>query len=1278
MEIKTIISDAARRYGVDPDVAIRIATIESRLDPRAQNPKSSAGGLFQFIDSTWKSYGNGKNKYDAYANADAGARFIRDNMNGLKQSLGRDPTPGEIYLAHQQGLGGAINILRDPNRLAAEVVGSKAVALNLPGDKRAMAGSITAGEFAKLWDAKINGVQGPALVSGGAHTNSLSTDSPFTVADTLNPEVAPITQGEIDTNRFLNDHQQREADRAAEAEREANTPGLLEGAKLAIQNTWSVAAPFKALGYQTPDPDFKLSPELLKELGDGVPDQYLDEFVGAVSEEHAVAIRDRLMAQLETDQKLASMGATGVALQIGASFLDPGAIAATAAIGAATGGFGLPAALAARFGKIGTVALGAVEGAVGNLATDIPLVMTNPTMRASDLKYSIGTGIVMGGAFSAFRKGNTILAAENSQIDNIGRQMQREAIDSVAPDGSSVGAAQAMRDPTYRTDDLDNASLWRKVDKNFELVMGRVRFDLSAQFMKSKNPMVRGLGNYLVENAAGNRKGKITVISASETQRRLNKVATFQWSKTYGDQWDKYRKRKGIRLWNAGEEQRKFSEQVTAWQRAKGIEKDAFDPEVKAAGAEFDRIMKDWWKKAREEGITRSEMGVDGYVPRIPHLENARSLIHRFSYDRTGKAGRDGLTELFYQSIKKSQPEIDDVLARKMGYAMVDRMGKLAAGQELAAARAISGDDLDDFKAFLIDAGSFSDAEIEDAIGMLTKSSSKEVDAGGSSRLKHRVLLDENHSLTIRDRNGIPQEVSIKDFYVNDANVLMHIYNRNMSGQIALARMKIPHPTEEGKWLVDGIRSSSDFETLLEQVKGVANEEVKRGNVGGLEDDLTNLRYAYNAIAGIPNYNQTSDWARFLRVMRDFNFARLMGQVGFSQIPEIGRVASQSGIKAFYAGMPSFRQIIEAARTGKMSDLLADELDGIGAFGSDHVTSRFFVHQDDLGVPLNFQSTSRVGRVINAVEPKLHALNRGITFASGMAPINAVFQRWASRAFAVKFVNMAKFGDKIDMDRMKLLGLADADVEAIFDNIRKHATFKGGVEKGSKLEALGIKNWDGKAVAAFESAMYRASRNMILENDVGQVFKWMQSPLGATIMQFRSFAVGAWTRALMQGINMHDMPAFMGFMSATFLGSLVYAGQQHLNLLGDPNRDKKLRERLSLTNLGLAGFQRSSESSLLPMAVDVPLSLMVGEPLFDYRSSGLKTDLSSIFANPTGDLLKTAGNAVQGITTAIGGDDYSATDFRSLTQALPGQRVIAAQWFFNWMASSLPQRELKD
>lgn len=41
-------------YGLD-GIARRIAQCESGMNPRAENPRSSASGLFQFIDSTWRS-----------------------------------------------------------------------------------------------------------------------------------------------------------------------------------------------------------------------------------------------------------------------------------------------------------------------------------------------------------------------------------------------------------------------------------------------------------------------------------------------------------------------------------------------------------------------------------------------------------------------------------------------------------------------------------------------------------------------------------------------------------------------------------------------------------------------------------------------------------------------------------------------------------------------------------------------------------------------------------------------------------------------------------------------------------------------------------------------------------------------------------------------------------------------------------------------------------------------------------------------------------------------
>ena len=49
----------AEQYGVEVDTALRIAKCESRYDPEARNSRSSAKGVYQFIDRTWSAYCTG-------------------------------------------------------------------------------------------------------------------------------------------------------------------------------------------------------------------------------------------------------------------------------------------------------------------------------------------------------------------------------------------------------------------------------------------------------------------------------------------------------------------------------------------------------------------------------------------------------------------------------------------------------------------------------------------------------------------------------------------------------------------------------------------------------------------------------------------------------------------------------------------------------------------------------------------------------------------------------------------------------------------------------------------------------------------------------------------------------------------------------------------------------------------------------------------------------------------------------------------------------------------
>lgn len=52
-----LIRSEAKAAGVDPSLAVRVAECESGVNPEAKNPTSTATGLYQFLESTWRHIG---------------------------------------------------------------------------------------------------------------------------------------------------------------------------------------------------------------------------------------------------------------------------------------------------------------------------------------------------------------------------------------------------------------------------------------------------------------------------------------------------------------------------------------------------------------------------------------------------------------------------------------------------------------------------------------------------------------------------------------------------------------------------------------------------------------------------------------------------------------------------------------------------------------------------------------------------------------------------------------------------------------------------------------------------------------------------------------------------------------------------------------------------------------------------------------------------------------------------------------------------------------------
>lgn len=1065
---------------------------------------------------------------------------------------------------------------------------------------------------------------------------------------------------QIQVARPINLLEEQEAEEAIQKQRDQVTFSDALSAAFAEDNAMSWI--YNGLEDHEPDPNFLLDDKSYAEFTKDIPLEYQDFLEDAVSKPHAEKLRERVLQSMKNEKTLADYGWAGIPLRLAAATIDPAAITATAL----TEGVAAPFIWGSKATRLGRAFRGLATGGVSSAAIEAYLVSQNPVKDPYDILYATAGGMLLGGAIGgafgkssdkmfndALKKG--VNDFEQGQVSDIQKTTINQGIakpeDYKRPDGS-VGAMENPISPATRTIELakgSDAAIEEASNTPFSF-FGKLRIDMIGQLKNSKLGLSRKLASILGEDAV--EPGEFTADIIKTTKTRSYSVRYYN---AYEDSYAKWAKSNGI-----GYFKRKWGVQRSDFGRLVADEIEFPGSSTNQAVINAAQRQRNLFREILQDA---KNAGVKGFED-IP--EDLRYFTHLWDGHKFMTISQDVdagfLPKLLKNSLKNANPELTDELAEAIGKGMSKKIESRHIGMDAGVSRIFSTSNKEFLKDLLVEEEILSETQADALVNLLHFKPE-----GVPSRAKKRLKFDVNYSMTAGDRT-----ISVKDLMNRDAEQVFNSYVNQMSGRIAFAQK--------------GIASDADFKKQLDFVRdegrGLGPDGLKEA-----EKDILKLEVMYDMILGRPPktiQNPSSDANRIARLLMDYNFLRVMNQVGFAQVAELGNAVSIDGIRGLVRVIPEFKAMLKRTTSGELEDPVARDLEAFAGIGVDRrihqAMNRYDAH--DIYVQGRGDFIDRVGL---ASQP----LKRITADISGMAPITAGLERAAGRiavqsltdlAFGIKSINFKKIGrgtkEQDIAKRMESLGLQPEMAQRVFQQIReKTVTSPSVFFKSRKIKRTNLDAWDDiEARNAFVLAISRWTRQSIQQNDVGNLNIHMTSTLGKIISQFRTFMLVSYSKQFLHNIKRNDFAAYSAMMYSSFFAGLSYTAQMHANAVGRQDKEEFLKERLSAVEIGKAAFQRSSYASLFPALIDTGMPFFGEDPMFSYgRTTGLATGLLS--GIPSVQLIDTAYKGAQGVSRALLNDDYqiSAAQGRAFKSLAPYQNAIGIKNVMNKMFEDLPE-----
>lgn len=421
-----------------------------------------------------------------------------------------------------------------------------------------------------------------------------------------------------------------------------------------------------------------------------------------------------------------------------------------------------------------------------------------------------------------------------------------------------------------------------------------------------------------------------------------------------------------------------------------------------------------------------------------------------------------------------------------------------------------------------------------------------------------------------------------------------------------------------------------------------------------------------------------------MKISKNMNIFRLLGQTGFTMAHEGGAVLWRTGLKNFME-FSSFRALKNQLLGEKMDDILAQEIQthiGLGGDLLDRIGGNVHDHLYNVS---GQHGARKIDQGLNALENLSNKASEATLILGGIKPITSYLEMtMAKDSINNLTIAFARKGGLSNTDRKNLneMGISDEDLDLIATNFDKHGKSEAKAwSKGHKVKELNFSKWDNEAQQALIFATRRLTNVIVQKSTLGDKVSWTggnipfvgqsglfkNSLMGQVALELKDYMITAYTAQFLRNWRRKDLFTAGSLMTQMAAGATALTLKNYVNYSHD---DEKLDESFETSKFMSTLFNQSTISSYTPIVTDLASDVLFDEPLFtDSRfhgpiTSGLASSASLDLVNKGYNILKMGPEALHRLYE--GEKAMSNKMLRDLLGTTLGN-TVPAKAFINYM-----------